>query len=206
MTPLYLLGAGGHAKVVLSTALEAGWTVAGLFDDDPHKQGTTVLGIPVLGTLDQAQALQATGVIALGDNRLRQRLARRFAHWQWATLVHPRAYVHPSVHLGPGTVVFAGAVIQPDTRIGAHCIINTGATVDHDCLLEDFVHIAPGAHLAGGVRVGQGCLIGVGAAVLPGASLGPWSVLGAGAVLRHSLESFTIAVGVPARPLRKEVP
>ena len=45
----------------------------------------------------------------------------------------------------------ASAVINPYTRIREHCIINTGAIIEHDCIIENFVHISPNAALAGGV-------------------------------------------------------
>ena len=200
---LYIIGAGGHAKVVLSTVLEVGLSVDGLFDDDPQKQGVDILGVPVIGTVSDAKRKgPARGVLAIGDNRTRYRLAQKLLGWKWLPVVHPKAYVHPSASLGPGTVVFAGAVIQPDTRIGAHAIINTGATVDHDCLVGDFVHIAPGAHLAGNVTISEGALIGMGAVVLPGIKVGAWAVVGAGAVVVEDLPPRVTVVGVPARPLK----
>ena len=38
----------------------------------------------------------------------------------------------------------AGARINVGVRTGEACIINTGATVDHDCLLAEAVHVCPG--------------------------------------------------------------
>lgn len=199
----YVFGAGGHGKVLLSTVLASHSPVGGLFDDDPQKQGRQILGVKVLGTIADAKKRDpACGILAVGDNRTRQLLAQELEGWEWLTLVHPSAYVHPSVRLGPGTVVFAGAVIQPDACIGAHAIINTGATVDHDCSVGDFVHIAPGAHLAGNVMIREGVLVGMGSVLLPGIKVGAWAVVGAGAVVVCDLPPHVKAVGVPARPLR----
>jgi sugar O-acyltransferase (sialic acid O-acetyltransferase NeuD family) len=177
--------------------------VEGLFDNDPQKQGLKIIGVKVMGTIaDAKKRAPARGVLAIGDNRARQVLAQELPGWEWLTVVHPKAYVHPSASLGPGTVVFAGAVIQPDTRIGAHAIINTGATVDHDCLVGDFVHIAPGAHLAGNAVVEEGTLIGMGTVVLPGIKVGAWAIVGAGAVVVEDLPPRVTAVGAPARLLK----
>jgi len=200
---LYIIGAGGHAKVVLSTVLEAGLSVDGLFDDDPQKQGIEILGVPVIGTVSNAKRRgPARGVLAIGDNRTRYCLAQELTGWEWLTVVHPKAYVHPSAKLGPGTVVFAGAVVQPEVQIGAHVIVNTGTTVDHDCTVGDFVHLAPGAHLAGNVTVEEGAFIGIGAVVVPGVKVGAWTVVGAGAVVVEALPPRVTAVGVPARPVK----
>ncbi|MCS7300843.1 MAG: acetyltransferase, partial [Fimbriimonadales bacterium] len=100
-------------------------------------------------------------------------------------------------------LVCAGVVVQPDARIGRHCIVNTAASVDHDCTIADFVHVAPGARLAGGVKVGEGVLLGVGCCVLPGIQIGAWSVVGAGAVVTEDVPDGVVVVGVPARAIRR---
>ena len=61
------------------------------------------------------------------------------------TLVHPRAYVSPAARLGVGAVVLPMAVVNTGVQVGNGCIVNIGALVDHDSILEDGVHLAPGA-------------------------------------------------------------
>ncbi len=196
-----VVGAGGHAKVVIGTLLAGGYEVSLLLDDDPGKVGVTLLGIPVAGTPDPWLASAACpAIVAVGDNERRRAIVARFPGVTWAVAVHPGALVHPSVRLGPGTVVFAGAVIQPDAIVGAHAIVNTGATVDHDCVLGDFVHLAPGVHLSGGVRIGEGSLLGIGSSVKPGVEVGRWATVGAGAAVVSRIGDGVVAVGVPARP------
>src|SRR5258705_12765805 len=168
--PLTIVGAGGHAKVVIATARAAGWDVAGVADDDRaiwgHRLMDCVIAGPTATVLDDASA---TCVLAIGNNATRRGLAEA-ARCRFATIVHPAAQVHPSVTLGQGTVVFAGVVIQPDTRIGAHGIVNTGASIDHDCVLGDAVHVAPGARLAGTVTLADEVFVGIGAVVIPNIS------------------------------------
>lgn len=196
----YVFGAGGHAKVVVGTLLELGMRVEGLFDDQSDKWGEEVLGVKILGPIkDGAKLNGSAGIIAIGDNITRSRLAHTLKGLRWVTAVHPRASVHRSVQLGPGTVVLAGAVIQPDVRIGAHCIINTGATIDHDCRLGDFVHIAPGVHLGGNISVGSGSLLGIGSVVIPGIRIGEWATVGAGGVVTEDVPSHCTVAGIPAK-------
>lgn len=197
-----VIGAGGHAKVVVASLLDAGLDIGTIVDEDPAKKGSRILGVCVSGSYAHlSRSPRAPTVIAIGDNRARTELARRFEGRDWLTLVHPSAYVHPSARLGPGTVVFAGSVVQPGSRIGSHCIVNTGATVDHDCQIGDFSHLGPGSHLAGGVRVGRGVFLGVGSAAVPNVEIGAWSVVGAGSVVVGDLPPGVTAVGTPARPL-----
>lgn len=201
-----VLGAGGHGKVVVATLQSAGFRVEAILDDDRDKWGQVILGVPVVGPIELVRKfIREKGyaaVVGIGDNRMRRHVIRKVGDaCNWISVIHPSAYVHPSVRLGLGSVVFAGAVVQPDAVIDEHCIINTGATVDHDSRIGAFTHIAPGAHLAGGVRVGEGALIGMGSAILPGVSVGDWAVVGAGAVVVRDVPDGTTVVGVPARPV-----
>jgi len=201
---VYLLGAGGHAKVVIGTLRALGIEVAGLYDDDATKQGSMCAGVPVLGSISSlTPAMVRECVLAIGDNATRQKLASRMSWVDWLTLVHPSAYQHDSVRLGAGTVVMAGAVVQPDAQIGEHCIINTGATVDHGCVIGDFCHVAPGCSLGGRVTLAEGVFMGIGSVAIQGISVGAWTTVGAGAAVVTDLPDRVLAVGVPARVRRK---
>jgi len=194
-----VIGAGGHAKVVISTLTACGTPVAAVLDDDDSKWGTDAQGMRV-GRIERARG--GRGIVGIGDNAQRREMARALG-LEWQTAVHPAAYVHASAKLGRGTVVFAGAVVQPDAVIGDHVIVNTGATVDHDCVIGDFAHLAPGVHLAGAVQVGEGAFLGIGSVVCPGVKIGRWARLGAGAVAIRDLADGVVAVGVPAAELRR---
>jgi len=204
--PVAVIGAGGHAKVVISTLQASGQTVGAIFDDDARKWQTTILGVGVRGPIS---ALMETNyraaIITIGNNGVRERVSEQLKNLEWLTAIHPQAYVHPSAHIAGGTVIFAGAVIQPDVIIGSHVIVNTGATVDHDCVLGDYVHLAPGAHLAGGVKVGRGSFLGIGAVVTPYRVIGDWATIGAGGVVVKDIADNVTAVGVPARPIKRDL-
>ena len=115
-------------------------------------------------------------VLAIGDNATRKRLVDE-GFYTVEAAIHPSAIVAPYVPIGVGTVVMAGVIVQTGARIGRHVILNTGCTIDHDCVLEDYVHIAPGAHLCGNVHVGEGTLVGVGVGIAPNTTIPPWSLV-----------------------------
>lgn len=196
-----VVGAGGHAKVVIATLRAVGLPVAAVFDDDRERRGGEVLGVPVAGPVSALEPESYLGaVLAVGSNEARRRLAGELSV-PWVTVVHPRAVVHPTVRLGEGAVIFAGAVVQPDAELGRHAIVNTGATVDHDCRIGAFAHLAPGSHLAGAVEVGEGALVGIGASVVQGRRIGAWATVGAGAAVVRDVPPGVTAAGVPARVL-----
>lgn len=203
MSAIIVLGAGGHAKVVISTLRAMGHTVTALFDDAPHLKGVDVMGVRVEGAIREAAKFRADGaVIGIGNARVRKRIADGLP-LSWITAVHPGAMVDASARIGPGSVVCAGAVIQPDVEIGAHVIVNSGANLDHDCWIADYVHLAPGVSLAGQVAVGQGTMIGIGASVIQCRSIGAWSMIGAGAAVVQDLPDQVLAMGVPAKIVRR---
>jgi UDP-N-acetylbacillosamine N-acetyltransferase len=211
MVKLAVWGASGHALVVADIVRRMGsHQIVGFIDDlDPTPRAVLPETTGVLGGQEQLDVLRATGVrhliVAIGDCEARLRLAdvARMRGFRLATAVHPRAIVADDVVLGEGSVVCAGAVVNPGCWLGDNVIVNTLASVDHECRLEDGVHISPGAHLGGGVVVGRGAWVGIGAAVKPNVTIGAGSILGAGAVLLRDLPEAVVAYGVPAA-IRKE--
>lgn len=195
---LFLLGAGGHAKVVLASLLARGHRPR-IFDEDPHRVGGDLLGFPI-ELLDQA-SLPPHGHIAIGDNGARARLWESLAARKisWHTVIDERAAVAPSAVVEDGVFVAAQAVVGPDARVGFAAIVNHGAVVDHDVRVGACCHIAPNATLGGGVCLGKGVLVGSGAIVLPGVEVGDRAVVGAGAVVTRAVPPGTTVLGVPAR-------
>lgn len=200
--PIIVLGAGGHAKVVVELLRASGRTVAGLLDADPTPR--TVAGAEVLGDDLLLPRLRAEGVadafVALGDNRLRGDVARRAAAQGFSLVnaVSPQAVLSPSARLGVGIAVMAGAVVNAEATIGDLAIVNTGAVLDHDVRIGEAAHVAPGCALAGAVTVGARAFLGVGCSVIPGVTIGEDAVVGAGAVVVRDVPSGAVAVGVPA--------
>jgi sugar O-acyltransferase (sialic acid O-acetyltransferase NeuD family) len=199
---LWLIGAGGHAKVVVATLEAAGTVIAGVFDADPKKAGTLILGrhIDRMPDRDWWSVEPRSALLAVGSNEQRAELARQLPA-RWATIIHPTAIVHHTASLGRGTVVCAGAIIQPEARIGSHVIVNAGAIIEHDCRIGDFSHLAPGGCCAGTVTLGTGVFLGARAVVIPDLEVGDRSIVGAGAVVIRSIPSDTVVAGVPARSI-----
>ena len=197
---LIIYGAGGHAKVVASTALAAGLKVSCLIDARRELEGTTVLGIPVRHEDSVVLRSRPKAIIGIGNNATREKIASRLeSRVTWLTLIHPRAWCCPSARLGAGTVVFAGAIVQPDVRIGSHVVINTAASVDHDCKISDFCQLAPGVALSGAVTLGERSFLGTNSAVRQGINISRDITVGVGAVVVKDLSEAGTYIGAPAR-------
>lgn len=193
-----VIGAGGHAKVVIGALRACGREVSAAYDTTPEKWGGRCNGVPILPFAEFASAMGTEVFLAIGDNQARRALDQQLKPAS-PVVIHPAAWVDPSARLAPGTLVCAGAVIQAEAVVGRHAIVNTGASLDHDCVLGDYVHVAPGARLAGSVKVGEGALLGVSSAFLPGVRIGAWATVGAGAAVVGDVPEGVVARGVPAR-------
>ncbi|MGX9565678.1 MULTISPECIES: acetyltransferase [Pseudomonas] len=206
--PLIVLGAGGHAKVVVALLRALGADVKGVCD--PGLVSTSITswrGLEVLGGDEVLQRLDA-GSVALvnglgqvvGSSRRKDMFLELKARgYQFPSLVHPTAWVDPSVELGEGVQVMAGAVIQPDVTIGEDTIINTGSRIDHDCIIDRHVHVAPGAVLCGAVRVASDVFIGAGSTIIQGLSVGQGAIVGAGVTVIRDLQARRVVVSSPVR-------
>ena len=187
---------------------EGKYRIVGIIDNDPKLWKGQFCGYPVIGgenVLKDKTYRDSRLILAIGDNAARKKLWQTInaLGYELACVVHPSAQIGRNVFIGAGTVIMANTAINSGTKIGENVIINTGATVDHDCVLEDYVHISPGAHLAGNVHVGELTHIGIGASVVQGVKIGRNVIIGAGAAVIDDLPDNITAVGVPAKMIKK---
>lgn len=205
---ILLLGAGGHARVVLDLLHTRGRMAAACLDlsapDENWPQE-----VPWLGTDDELASLDpedwhlincigSTGRIDIRKTVFQKAAAQGFS---FDTIVHSSAVVSGDTAIGPGSQIMAAAIVQAGAQLGANVLINTGAIVDHDAELGDHSHIAPGAVLSGAVSVGEAVHIGTGAVVRQGVTIGSGALIGAGAVVIGDVPAGECYIGNPARAL-----
>ena len=200
---LLIVGAGGHAKVVVDAIRSAscGKISLQMCDDNVALENLILMGLPIITPVARAVESMEAFHVAIGHNEFRLRLAEYClqAGLAYHTIVHPTSAVASSTELGAGCFIAAHAVVAPMAELNEGCIINHGAVVDHDCVIGRYSHIAPNATLGGEVRLGENVLIGAGTNVLPGVVIGDNCVVGAGAVVLHDLPANATYVGMPAR-------
>ena len=183
---LIILGAGGHAAVVVEAAVRAGWRIVGIASRDRPAASGSFAGAEWLGDPDGVDA----------QARVAAHVARgAMLH---AAVVDPTAVVSPSAQIGHGVFLSTHAVVHARAAIGMGAIVNTAAVVEHDSAVGDFAHVSPGAILCGAVRVGRSAQVGAGAVVIPNRVIGEGATIGAGAVVIRDVAAGVTAVGVPA--------
>jgi UDP-perosamine 4-acetyltransferase len=204
-----LVGASGHASVVLDAARAQGLDVIAAVDDRAELHGTAIDGVPIVGPVDSLSDLRRAGaegaILGVGSidaPSRRASLYERVARSQllFPVVIHPSATIARSAEVGDATVVFARAVINPRARVGRNVIVNTAAVIEHDCDVGDHVHVSPGALLAGSVVIGAHSHIGIGAVIIQGIRVGEGAMVAAGAVVVSDVAPGARVRGVPARP------
>jgi UDP-perosamine 4-acetyltransferase len=207
MTPVVILGGGGHARVVIDALRCAGHTIAGVIDPNQEVANSLPAGIAWLGK-DLSQARPGEVEVAIGVGSLdvggknpRPRLFNeaKSSGFRILSFRHPSAIVAADVSLGEGAQLMAGAILQPGVRLGVNCIVNSGASLDHDCRIGDHVHVAPGAVLSGKVDVGDGSHLGTGAVVIQSIRIGSEVMIAAGAIVTQDVPSMTRVAPGPQR-------
>lgn len=212
---VFILGAGGHAKVLIdSLKQEKQVKVLGILDLNEALYGKTILGIPILGSEDMLEncppsnvrLINGIGSIHSQGIKIRANIFNKFKEkgFEFLNVIHATAYFGQEVKLGEGVQVFARATIQTGAYIGNNVIVNTNASIDHDCIIEDHVHLAPGVVCCGGVTIGQGSHIGTGAVILQGINIGENCLVAAGAVVTQDVVAENTVVGIPAKIMERK--
>ncbi len=194
MKKVYLYGAGGHAKVILDILQSNNVVVEKIFDDDITIKD--FMGIPV------SRESKSPLIVSIGNNMIRKKIVSSFSTIIYERALSKKAIIAETALIEEGTVVMQGSIIQSSAHIGKHVIINTAATIDHDCIIHDFVHIAPGSNLCGEVEVGEGTLIGAGSTIIQGVKIGKWCKIGAGSVVIRDIPDNVVAIGVPCKVIK----
>jgi len=191
-----LYGASGHAKVIIDILKRSEIGISKIYDDNIEIEKMLEFPVSVYNGSENNDLF----IISIGNNKIRKKISQKLDA-EFGMAVHPNSIIDPTVIIKEGIVIMAGTVINSSVKIGKHCIINTSASVDHDCILEDYVHISPTATLCGGVRIGEGTQVGAGAVIIPGITVGKWSTIGAGAVIIKDIPDGVTVVGNPGRVL-----
>lgn len=209
-----ILGAGGHCRAVIgvlaSCAGPVRYRVEGVVDTDPPRKGEQIMGVPVLGGMDDLPGLLEQGIrslfIAIGDNARRAECFRQVREigFSLPTVIAANAWVDPAASYGEGNLICHRAHLGPLSSIGDGNIINTGAILEHESSLGSFCHMAPASVVSGRTRLGDHVFLGVNATVIDRVTLGSRLMIGAGAVVTRDIsEDGGTYVGVPARRLER---
>lgn len=205
---MILLGGGGHAAVLAELMKLLQRPVLGFTDvqapdtDSPPLSGLNYLGddAAVLSSYNPKNVTLINGLGSAGEIKQRATLFNHFTAegYDFTDLIHPTAYLSPSISHGLGVQILVGAIVNTGAQLGDNVLINSKALVEHHCTIGDHSHIASGAVLCGACCVGQSVHVGAGAVINQGIIIGDGAIIASGAVVIIDVPAGSLAAGVPA--------
>jgi sugar O-acyltransferase (sialic acid O-acetyltransferase NeuD family) len=210
---LLILGAAGTARDVISIIDDINrgserYRCAGLLDDNRDLWGTDVLGVPVIGSLEELSRLRAPALVnTLGSPRnyaVRQIVGEklRAAGHELESIVHPSAVISRHATIGAGTIIFPQVVVMANARLGEQVLLLCNTVINHETVVGDYSIAASGVNISGAVRIGRSCYLGVGSSIMQGVAIGDGALVGMGSVVIRDVSPGAVLAGNPARVLR----
>ncbi len=205
---IVLVGYSGHSFVVADILLAAKLLIAGYCESEIKSKNPFSLKYlesenVFFSIKENSTSYEA--FVCIGDSFIRERIFKHLSSCSVNIInaIHPQAIVGNHVEFGNGVMVAANATINPCCNIGDGVICNTSCSIDHECIIGDFSHIAPGTILCGNVTIGKNCFIGANATIIPGKKINDRITVGAGSVVTSDLIEPGIYVGSPAKLIKK---
>lgn len=210
MKNLVIIGAGGVGREVSLIVqqineIEPTWNMIGFIDDNVDNWGKVVNGYSIIGGLDSLDFLTEDHyvVIAIANYEVKKRIVNRIrGRFKFATIIHPKVWIHDFMTLGEGSVVYEGVILTANIEIGKHVIISPKCGIGHDSIVKDYVSLLWNVNVSGNDVIEEGVMMGSGSTVIQGKIIGQGSTIGAGAVVVNNIDSYSTAVGVPAKVIK----
>lgn len=199
---IVVLGGSGHAKQIIDTLRRIGtYDIVGFLDDNTSRE--TLFGVPRIGPLFPAAKNLPTNLVALGIGHVgkvttRKKLIREYkeAGYTFETIISPTAIITDhEVTIAEGVYVGDLTVISPGVTIEKYVIINNKSCINHESVIGENTHVAPGVMVSGNVKIGQDCMIGTGSSILQGVKIGNNCLIGMGtAVVKHCQDGTVYSI------------
>lgn len=203
--PVAIVGYSGHSYVIIDIFLNAGRIVTAYCDAEQKSNNPYHLNY--LGKeAEVIQQLKDYDYFAcVAHNGIREKIIRQLTEHLGNPInaIHPSAVISGSVKMGDGVMISANATLNPLVELGRGVICNTSSSIDHECVIGDYSHIAPGAVLCGNVQVGKGTFVGANSVIRQGIKIGNNVIIGAGTVVVKDIPDNATVIGNPQRILVK---
>lgn len=197
---LLVIGGGNACVQILDVVSRLQSIVPiGVVDDTPEKQGSDVLGVPILGPVAEIERLwndgQFDGVcISISNIPFRSATFERLSNAgvPFLNVIDPDAHVSSGVKLGQGNFLSAHARLGPLAQIGDNNFLSSNVSLDHHNRLGSHCTFGPGVMASGTVTIGDRVLFGTGIFIEPGLSIGDASIIASGAIIRSNVVAQSV--------------
>lgn len=185
------------------------WDIKGFIDDEPSRWGKVCCGIVVKGGRDILIKNPDAMVLAVPgnpENYLKRKniiVSLGIKESRFATIIHPSAIVAQDSEIGYNVTIMPNVFISCGVKIGNHCVILPNTVISHDAVIDDYCCIGSNVTVSGGVSIRPQCYIGSGVKIRENITIGARTMIGIGSNVVSDIKEGVIAVGNPARVMRK---
>lgn len=204
---LGIYGSGGAGREVKEIAeLINRWTEI-VFIDDTVEEGEFkgIKRMPFESFKKEYDISDAEVIIALGEPKYKELLYDKVSSvgYSFTNVIHPKAIINVSAELGRGLIIKAGAIISSDAIVKDNVSVEEYAVVGHDTVVECHAQISAFVVIAGHCHIGKKAYIGLSVPIKEGTKIGNNVIIGMGSVVVRDIPDDMIAMGNPARPMRR---
>ena len=212
MMKLGLYGASGFGKEVYDIALrinkkDSRWDEIFFVDDNPNIDNAYNNSrlFSMDNMLEEFDHSTIEIIISIGEPVIRKKLYNRIKSnkIKLATLVDPSALISVTASMGEGVIVAPFSNITCSTVLGCNVVINAHTTVGHDITIGDHTVVSTNVTIGGNSVIGKESFVGLGAQTKENLSVGSEVIIGMGSIVFKDIPDKMIAMGNPARPLRR---
>lgn len=180
------------------------WEIIGYFDDDSNKKSSKIIGnIDLLNNYDE----QINVVLAIGNSNIRERIYNKITNKNviYPTLIHPSVKIkkYQNVSISEGCLICANTIITTDITINKFAVINICCTIGHDAIIGNFCSFMPSVNISGETIINDSVYMGTNSVIINDKTIGKNSIIGAGAVVVNNIPENSLAVGTPAKVIKK---
>lgn len=210
---MLIIGAKQHAEVIIDTILSnnTNFNIIGCLDDNLDLQESSILGIPVLGTLgDFNLIIEKYNIysvfIGISANfiKVREKMQNLIFEKKLfrGNAIHKLAFISKKAQIGDGNYFAPYSVINSFAKVGSNCVFYSGAIVEHHCLVGNNVYFGPNTSIAADITIGDNTYIGIGAVIIPHVTVGKNVTIGAGTVVIKDIPDNAVVVGNPGKIIK----
>lgn len=211
-----IYGMSGHGREVMPLAREQ-LHVHGVssdrlvfVDDNPTAKLVNNQRVLTYSEFLNEEATERYAVLAIANSAIREKLAGICQNdgVLWWSVQANNILMMDEVKIGVGAILSPFVTLNSNIQIGNHFHVNTYSYVAHDCIIGNYVTLAPGVKCNGNVIIEDHAYIGTGAIIKQGkpgkpTMIGKGAIIGMGAVVTKDVAPGTTVVGNPAKELIK---
>jgi len=208
---IIILGGGGTSKDIISIINDINseqqlYKCVGILDDNKLLWGSEVLGVKVLGPIDEVTNWNGNLINALGgpcNFKIRKNILSNFnlESERFETIIHPKSSVSKYAKIDSGVIVFPNVVVMSDVKIGKQVLVLSSSVINHDVIIGDYSILTSGVNISGGVTLGENCYIGTGSSLIQNLKVGNEALIGMGSTVIDNVSDRAVVVGNPAKAI-----